>query len=546
MSGAVIRLAKRHALQGIWLAADELQPELWKSVPHIVARLPMLYSADARNAQRDNYAPTKQFTSRHVAIADPTTRALYNDQLRAQIYTAISEPLLNLAKMLCVVTGDNFDIARIRAEMMTPEDLLAWLHDPRLWQVDWFRKYGRVMPRLPDRVSLRSVARNTQAATEDTSSGTKRKRPSADEGEAERTSMSKQGSPKAAKVAEPIDELTPRSSTLASGESTPPDMGTPMIDQTSAAGSPVPPDESRSASDDPLGIRSLPWPQPDPHFGGILNDPLIPPQSLVYIPTSLGMIRQFAFRILAQCWQDVTAELRRCPCSICKRALEQERREAEAAVERARLAKLAKEAERIQFAYQPVRMVTPQFTDDDEEDYNDLDDKKYDDYDRRGGFFRDEKAIDDLVADVCPTPLNEVAESDADDDLALLVGRGRRRQSGAPEPSESPEREEPAMVSMEADDDDDDDDGATETEPEFEQIVVRAQPPVRQAMLGPVIVPWSARTHDPQAIVMPDARWGALDEPEQLAMMLALADRVGKSDAEDAQEEVSSDGSTHA
>lgn len=361
-------LAQHYANSGFWFCAEELRSELWKSIPHItLASAPNHRHVQGMGAK--HFPSTKSFASDLPTHMHPELVAVYNRQLEYKIRDGVIDALENLVEMLQAVTGNNRDVARLRAEMMTSEDLLAWLHDPRIWYEDWWRENAEVMAGLPDRVPLlgrwSTTTATTMAATatvapasiaEDSadSTGTKRKRSSEDEGETERMAsskespeMSKQGSPKAPKLAEPVEGITPRSITLSPGPPTPEDSsgGEPEASEPPSKRKPEYPIWSgttvapavQTLVDDPFGIKQLPWPIPDPvfpvtHFEGYR--PLASP--LRAIPENKNSVRRLALNILESVWREVTAELHRCPCSICRRAEEREEAERRAAAQAAK------------------------------------------------------------------------------------------------------------------------------------------------------------------------------------------------------------------
>lgn len=504
---------------GIWLSAEELLPGLWKSVPHIAARSPLVGNVDPRDPRRFSYWETKDFTSMYVAFADRDIRTCYNDCLSSQIRQGVYGAFVNMGSMLCAVTGDNRDVARIRAELMTAEELLLWLHDPRVWDVDWFRRHAQVMPGVPDPASVSpsamavaiasaAAAAATSATTQraaqseaaaNAGSGTKRKRPSADEGEIERTMpsaaslTSKQGSPKVAKVTE-SDEIiaTPRSLTLSSGSLTPEDMEAPApIKEYPFWSGPSTVSQPQVVNSDPLGIMSLPWPKPEPGLVGITNQGLRVESGLVHIPTEARMVRQFALNVLKRAWLEATRPLRLCSCSICNRHREKERIARELAEEKRRQAEMLKQLaweQTLRRQHHPVFRIpangdyndttTPDDDADDADDDDSFTFEKHEAARKRGDYDKDGKTYDELYDELddpsdseteADTPIREI---DVDEQL-LAAANPRRRESAAPEPPETPELlEDPMNVELE---------GETEGEPEYPVIYANwGAPPPRK------------------------------------------------------------------
>ena len=203
----------------------------------------------------------------------------YYSQVETQIWLAVKGPLIELKNMLLATQIGPSGAIGERAEQMTEDELVGWLHDPRLYVPDWW---------TPSHPSLPS------------GSDGKRRRTGDDDSSDDRLRKSRR-----------LDES--RQIRLDNGIPTLSDDVTNKRDkEASVAVTPRPKEALDSTDYD--------------YYSRYLKDR---PSNHLTLPTSQYRMPPAIKQIIQRCWMSVTKDMRKCKCGICARRERQERMEME-------------------------------------------------------------------------------------------------------------------------------------------------------------------------------------------------------------------------
>ena len=261
-------------------------------------------------------------------LAPPSILEMMETDYVTMLPERVEGAMKNLKTMIFKIAQGNLDIAEAKATSMDPDELLAWLNDPRNHIKNWWNSQPFLKPITPT-----DIARAFASTSPDSESGTKRKRDDDD-------SLADE---KADKVAKPQE----RAASAAADAESKMDMA------LQAAGPPTPKREGDSgtatfvdgmqlslAMFTPEKVKRLPWPVPqqilsrreaeylrmtDFEKAGVQWD------SVYNVPAFASELDDTTKDILIEVWQSVTKPFSTCRCTICKRAIEYENKVAAAA-----------------------------------------------------------------------------------------------------------------------------------------------------------------------------------------------------------------------
>lgn len=229
----------------------------------------------------------------------------------------------NLRTMIAKISHGNMDIAEAKATSMGPEELLAWLNDPRNHIKNWWNSQPFLKPITPT-----DIARAFSGTSPESESGTKRKRDDED------VSVDQ----KADKVAKTEERI------ISDGE----DADLKMDITPTSAGPPTPKLEEESpvpalageemqislAMLTPERVNRLPWPVPQQNLTSREAEYLrmtefekedVQWDSIYSVPALASELDETTKDILMDVWQNVTKTFSTCRCTICKRARDYEK-----------------------------------------------------------------------------------------------------------------------------------------------------------------------------------------------------------------------------
>jgi hypothetical protein len=207
----------------------------------------------------------------------------YTWHIQRQLFLAVREPLMELQKMLVATQTDSSGSAGRRAEQMTDDDLVNWLHDPRIYVSNWWS----------DHHDLSSMANDG-----------KRRRACHDASEADH--------PKKLRRLDQDQQIRHISSTNAES-----DADSNKTERNAYLTEPV--------SYPPQPKDALDTTDYEYYTMYLADQPI----NLLAIPTKEHRISTAIKQTIQGCWSSITKNLRKCQCGICARRDQQERIEAE-------------------------------------------------------------------------------------------------------------------------------------------------------------------------------------------------------------------------
>lgn len=253
--------------------------------------------------------------------APPYVVTLMEREYAVLLPERVGGALKNLRNMIAKISNGNMDIAEAKATAIGPEELLAWLNDPRNHIKNWWNSQPFHRP-----ITAADIARAFESTSPESESGTKRKRDDEDE-------LAGQKADKLAKTEERITSVEPDAEL---------EMDVTPVTPT-AAGPPTPqPQENltttTSIDEDvqvslatltPERISRLPWPTPqqvltvrEAEYLRMTDFDKDAAQwdSLYSVPESISELDQITSDMLMETWRTVTKSFSVCRCDICQRA----------------------------------------------------------------------------------------------------------------------------------------------------------------------------------------------------------------------------------
>jgi hypothetical protein len=229
--------------------------------------------------------------------------------------------LKNLRTMISKISNGNMDIAEAKATSIGPEELLAWLNDPRNHIKNWWHNQP-----FAKAITSTDIARAFGSTSPESESRTKRKRGDEDVSADEKADKLAKTEERITSVEGDADlkmDVRPVTPT----EAGPP---TPEPEENVTTTAPVSEEIQVSlATLTPERINRLPWPIPQPTLTlreaeylrmTDFDKDAAQWDSLYSVPASISELDQSTTNMLMEVWQTATKCFSICRCEICQRA----------------------------------------------------------------------------------------------------------------------------------------------------------------------------------------------------------------------------------